>query len=273
MPEPQFKFDMEPVEKCPLCGSSSKSDHFKTTAAGGDAVTIVKCKTCTLVYLDPAPTRKSLSAFYGSVYLTPEYRKLDGARYTDPRQEIAASFQTMEQHVDLIKEYKVPSGRMLDIGCSYGAFLIEATSRGWSTEGIEPFEEGVEFCRGNLGLKVIQGEIPDADLPSESYDVITMWEIIEHLPEPVAAMKKANELAKLKGVLFITSPSADSPAARLLRERWIGLKLPTHLQFFNYSTLARLLVATGWSPVKIKSGGGYAGQIMAIAVKAHTDKG
>jgi hypothetical protein len=91
--------------------------------------------------------------------------------------------------------------------------------------------------------------------------------VIEHVDCPGLVLLKAREISRPGAVLVITCPNADSPVAGICRDEWPGLKFPTHLQFFNYFTLRTLLEAVGWTPLRIKSAGGYAGQIMAIARK------
>jgi SAM-dependent methyltransferase len=266
-----FEFEFAPVEKCPLCRSESKRDHF-AAEHGGHTVRLAKCGDCGLVYIDPAPTPKSLSEFYNSVYLTPDYRKVDGASIPDPKREFYATFQVMEAHVDDIEAYKTPPGRLLDVGCSYGAFLLEAATRGWSVTGVEPFADAAVFARDNTGMSVFQGEFLAVTLPSEYFDVITMYEVLEHVANPAAVLMKALEIARPGGILVITAPNADSPAALTCCGGWVGLKFPTHLQFFNFITTRNVLSAVGWEPLRIKSGGGYAGQMMAIARKPGPEK-
>jgi SAM-dependent methyltransferase len=241
-----------------------RNSHFSAETDTGPA-RLVKCAQCGLVYIDPAPTPVSIREFYNSVYLTPGYRKIDGASIPDPKQEFLVTFPEMEKHLDEIEEHKQPPGRLLDVGCSHGALLLEAATRGWAAEGIEPFADGVKFCRDSLGLNVVQGDFPACEPPGGAYDVVTMYEMIEHVCDPVGAMKRAAALVKSDAILVLTSPNADSPAALVLRGNWIGLKFPTHLQFFNFYSVRRLLLSAGWSPVKVKSGGAYPGQLLAVA--------
>lgn len=267
MSEIKFEFEFEPVEKCPLCISVRKQAYMRILVPPAGTASYVMCSSCGLVYLDPAPTPGSLGEFYSTVYLTAEYRKIDGASYPDPRDEILQAFRVMEENVDFLEQFKAPPGKLLDVGCSHGAFMLEAECRGWTAEGIEPFGAGARFCREKLRLNVKEGEFPAGGFEAESYDVITMWEVLEHLRDPVAAMKLAARITRPGGIILLTSPNAFSPAAMLLKERWIGWKPPTHLVFFDYGTMKRLLRRTGWAPLKMKSGGVYHGRILVVAEK------
>ena len=263
-----FKFDMQARDGCPLCGSTMKKEYTGMKAVDGGTAMFQQCAECRLLYLDPAPTKESVEFFYRQIYSDPEFRKLDGHSHADPVKEFVAGLPVFERHLDFIEQHKQPPGKMLDVGCSYGGILVEAASRGWRTEGIEPSMEAVKFCREKLGLNVTRGGIMDTQLQPGSVDVVVMLEVIEHLEDPVAALKKTNELARASSMLYLTSPNASSAAAMVLGSNWIGWKPPTHLQFFSYGTLPVLLEKTGWRPVKIKSGGGYPGQIMAVARKS-----
>ncbi len=265
MEEKQFVYESNPVENCKLCGSAEKVVFLSPTEFGDGKSSLVRCSNCGMTYIDPAPTKDALKKFYEDTYLTPEYRKIDGASIPDPRQELLYTFQVMEKHLDEIEKRKTPPGNILDVGCSHGAFMLEANSRGWTTVGVEPFQAAAEFCKNSLGLNVHNKDIMDAELPENHYDVISMWEVIEHVFDPVSVMKKIWKLAKPGGILIMSSPNAESPASLITRGQWVGLKFPTHLQFFGYGTLPRLLLESGWKSIEVKSGGGYPGQIMAIA--------
>ena len=224
-----------------------------------------QCPECSLVYLDPAPTQASLMAFYRDVYTDPAFRKIDGHQFTDPRQEFVTAMPVCEQHLDAIEEHAAGPGRLLDLGCAYGGILIEAAARGWAVRGVEPSGDAVRFCNSSLGLDVQEAGILEADLPAKSFDAIVMLEVIEHVPLPVKIMRRVRELAAPGALLYLSCPNAESPAARLLGANWIGWKPPTHLQFFGYGAMRTLLERTGWAPIRIRSGGGYPGQIRAIA--------
>lgn len=263
----KFNIKTEPVERCPLCRGAEKSERLRTEMAGGGEARFVDCPSCGLVYLDPAPGRETLEVFYRDVYATPEYRKADGFDALDPREELGGAFKYCEHLMNEVEDYRTPPGKLLDVGCAYGGFVLDASTRGWKAEGVEPFADAAAFCRDMLGLSVSQGDIFTAELKEEEYDVITLYEVIEHLDRPVQAMRKLAKLAKPGALLALTTPNPNSPAAILAKANWIGWKPPTHLCLFDFHSVRALLERGGWTPLKIKGCGMYPGQITAFAEK------
>ena len=267
MPEEQLHLEFEPVAQCPLCSGVERTPRVRPVMPGGGTATLVTCAACGLVYMDPAPTPRALEQFYASTYFTPEYRALEGFAITDPVQELAATVQYMERLADDVELHRTPPGRLLDVGAAYGGFLLEMQTRGWDIKGVEPFSGAAEFCRERLGLPVVCGEVQSADLPLESFDVITLWDVLEHFAQPVDVMRRITELAAPGAVLLATSPNPDSPAALLAREQWIGWKPPTHLCLFSFHTVRRLLDSAGWQVLRAQGGGIYPGQLTVVAEK------
>jgi SAM-dependent methyltransferase len=264
--EPDFQLAFQPVERCPLCRSVEKTVRVQPPfPGGGGRAVFVACSGCGLIYLDPAPDADSLTRFYSSVYLTPEYRKVEGFAATDPRVELLDSLKYSEFLADEVEKVRMPRGRLLDVGCSYGGFLIEMQLRGWDVMGIEPFSDAVTFCKERLGLNVLCGDIDNGMLPEGAFDVVTLWEVIEHFASPVAAMRRLTHLAAPDSILMLTTPNPNSPAALFAREDWIGWKPPTHLCLFDFNTIRILLERTGWTVRTVHACGVYPGQLFMIA--------
>ncbi len=268
MSEIDFKFEYEAVGKCPLCRSGNRAEHLSVPMPLGGTGKFMLCADCELVYLDPAPTGRSLREFYERVYTTEEYRKLEGFRIPDPADEMVITYIETEKKFNFIEDHTRPPGRYLDIGCAYGNMLLEGGARGWDAVGIEPFSTAVNFCREKLGLHVEQCGILDSGLPRASLDLITMYEVIEHVEKPVQVMRHVAKLAKPGATLVMTTPNPLSPLVRIINENWIGWKPPTHLCLFSYDSLRYLLKRTGWEPVRLKASGTYPGQLLAVAKRA-----
>ena len=263
-----FQFDKQPVGRCALCRGAGADEHLQVDELLGGAARFVRCSSCGLIYLDPAPTPESLAVFYRDIYPHPEYRALDGNAFSNPREEFFNAFLACENIMDQVTEYQLPPGRLLDVGCAHGGVLLEAATQGWKVQGVELSADGVAFCTKELHLPVEQAGFMEARLEPDAFDVILMLEFIEHAPDPVQAMRRAHKIAKQDAVLFITSPNADSATALALQHRWMGWRPPTHLHFLNRNNMVRLLNRTGWTPLRIKSAGAYPGQILAVARKS-----
>ncbi len=141
-------------------------------------------------------------------------------------------------------ERVVSPGRVLDIGCWTGSFLTAARERGWDGQGLEPSRWAVEHARGR-GLDVIQGTFPDPRLEAGSFRMIAVRDVIEHLPDPAAAVAAAATLLERSGVLFLVLPDAGSAVARVLGRRWWSV-MPMHLHYFTRGSLTSMLERGGF---------------------------
>lgn len=144
-------------------------------------------------------------------------------------------------------------GRLLDLGCWVGFLASEAASQGWDVTGVEPSRWAAERARSR-GVQVIEAPLLDADLPAGSFDAVTLGDVIEHFPDPGAALDRVASLLAPGGVVWIATPDAGSRLARALGRRWWSV-IPTHLHLFTRRSLARLLerhgfevLATGTAP-------------------------
>jgi SAM-dependent methyltransferase len=138
--------------------------------------------------------------------------------------------------------------RLLDVGCGPGFFVRAASIAGFAAAGVEISEYAVTFARERLGQNVSVGEARAGDLRDGPFDVVTMWDVIEHLPDPFAACEAVGDVLKPSGLLAISTGDIDSIAARLSGARWHLFNLPEHLWFFTADSLKRLLRRAGLAP-------------------------
>jgi SAM-dependent methyltransferase len=136
-------------------------------------------------------------------------------------------------------------GAICDLGCWAGFLLSEAERRGWRGVGVEPSRFAAGFARERLGLDVRVGTLDGVELPEGDFDAVVMADVIEHLPDPGAALERVSRLLRPQGVVYLALPDAGSRVARALRARWWSV-LPTHVQYFTRGSLARLLERTGF---------------------------
>ena len=134
------------------------------------------------------------------------------------------------------------NGRLLDIGCGTGHFLAEmGRYPGWELAGVEPNAKAAEFARQALGLNVHLGDLFSAQFPDHHFDVVTMWDVLEHLYEPVSVLREIHRVLKPDGVLILRTPSLDSWDARVFGCYWAGLDSPRHLAVYSRRTVEKLL--------------------------------
>ncbi len=137
--------------------------------------------------------------------------------------------------------------RLLDVGCSSGAFLLSARKLGYAAEGVEPSADAAQTAR-DAGLAVYTGYLEQACFPDAAFDAITLIEIVEHLRDPLALLQECARILKPGGVLLVTTPNAHSWTARAMGARWAGFNLNAkggHISFFNPRSMQMLAARSG----------------------------
>ena len=230
---------------CAACGGAQLAPHLKvqraaarslvatTTAYGSAPADIVRCRSCGHMQVAEFPAEADLGEGYAEVS---EAAYLDEER--GQRATAARALAAIERHVGV--------GALCDLGCWVGFLLSEAGRRGWEAQGVEPSRFAGEFARERLGLRVTTGTLHSAELPERGFDAVVMGDVIEHLPDPGAGLRRVAGLLGEEGVLYLALPDAGSRVARLLGRRWWSV-LPTHVQYFTRASLARLLDRHGFT--------------------------
>lgn len=233
---------------CDLCGADapiSQTSHVDRFS--GDEFDLATCSNCGLVYLPVRPSGKDLDDYYPEEYEA--YYLLDNISTTD-NWHLRRALNLQLKFVD---EQSNTGGRsLLDVGCATGNFLMVARENGWNGLGIEPVQKAAQLARDYYGLEVISGTLESADLPFSSFDVITMWDVLEHLPSPKQAFQKSWELLKPGGNLVFSIPNLTSFDRYLFGKYWIGWDTPRHFNLFTNETLQELFKITGFTLRKKK---------------------
>jgi SAM-dependent methyltransferase len=238
------------AELCRACGGARLGLHLKVAgAAGPEGLTpttdrfgtalaqIVRCADCGHMQLSRFPAEDWLAAAYEQASSTAYLEEERGQRATARR-----ALAQIERHV--------ARGRLLDLGCWTGFLLDEARRRGWQVLGIEPSAFASGFARERLGLDVRTSHMFTAELDRHAFDAVVLGDVIEHLPDPGAALDRIASLASPGAVLYLTLPDAGSRVARSLGRRWWSV-IPTHVQYFTRRSLATLLARHGWELLEL----------------------
>ncbi len=146
---------------------------------------------------------------------------------------------------------KPPGSRVLDVGAAGGSFLAEARKRGYQVEGCEPSSWMCGFARDHYGLALHPGTLFEMGVVPGSIHLLSLWDVIEHTPDPKAVLERAHALLAPGGVLAISYPDYASLAARLMGRRWVFL-LTVHLYYFTPASMRDLLVRCGFEPVRFQ---------------------
>jgi SAM-dependent methyltransferase len=139
-----------------------------------------------------------------------------------------------------------PGGSLLDVGCGVGHFVREAALAGYDASGIELSQEAIAFGRKTWGLPIKQGDLLEVNFPKKSFDVITLWQVLEHLAHPNESLEEIHKLLRDSGILVIAVPNLSSVQARLFRGRWYHLDVPRHLFHYDPGSLRKLLANHGF---------------------------
>jgi len=207
---------------------------------------VVRCTGCGLVFVSPRVAAHRVTDLYGAQYWLSPSAKDYG--YTDYRADAARWRRTYEVRARVLDGRIAAPGRVLDVGCAAGYFLGVMRARGWDAWGIEVSAPIAAEARAALGDEHVHvGSLSDAPYERSSFDLITFWDVVEHLPDPVAALRQARELLAPGGLLLVETQDVGSAFARLMGRRWQHFKQAEHLWHFSRSTLPLLLERGGWS--------------------------
>lgn len=221
---------------CTVCGDTAHAPFM-----AHPPYAIVTCAGCGLRYLAPRPTPEAIASLYAEAYYHSEDSVVRGYNaYTAGAENWRRTFRDRLRHLP-------PRGRLLDVGAAAGFFVEQARLAGWEAEGVEPSEWASRYARETLGVPVATGTLEAAVYPEAQFDAVTLWEVIEHLPDPRAFLAEVFRVLKPGGTFAFSTPDAGSLVARLAGQRWLGWhKVPEHLYYFDRPSLERLLEACGF---------------------------
>ncbi len=215
---------------------------------------IVRCRGCGLVYLSPRPTPEATAAIYGPTYFESQSAALPGyASYARARRslesEAAAKMAMVERQI-------TPPARLLDHGCGTGVFLEAAVRRGYDAVGLDVSRYAIETLVRERGLPAEQGTLESGWGRDASFDVVTSWDVLEHVPDPRETLAAIARVLRPGGVLVATTPDVAGLDARLLGRRWYGFtKVPEHYYYYSRRTFGTLLRGAGLEPVHFERWG------------------
>lgn len=230
-----FKRFRRPKPDCPAC--SAKITEFFTNKNSYD---LYRCKNCRSIFVWPLPDDSS--KLYSADYFS---GATGGYGYVNYDQDKAAMSEIFEKYLDKIERMSPEKGKLLDIGAATGYFLDLAKKRGWQVAGVEISEHAAGIGR-QKGLDIKTGAIENADFPSASFEAATLWDVIEHLPDPKKTLKHCHRILKSDGLIAINTPDAGSLTAKILGKHWPLLVPPEHLIVFSKKALTSLLAENGF---------------------------
>jgi SAM-dependent methyltransferase len=225
------------AQDCPLCGASGPSDFLLAPDRfhlRSEKYRLVRCAKCACVWQPEPPAPETMGAHY-----------TDGYHNAIMRAGEANNGARWKLRNELISKFK-KGGKILDIGCSSGAFLGTMDKTKWELYGTEISPDTAEIARMNTGGKIFTGEASGAAYRPDYFDVITSFDLLEHIHDPRSFLMKVREWLRPGGIYCLNLPNLDSWEARLFGSYWYGLEMPRHLTHFSPASLSHVMKSLGF---------------------------
>ncbi len=244
-------FHVEPIYhhlvQCPVCGSDDLAQKMalKDWFLTGESFDIIQCNACRVCFTSPQPDRSDMARFYQSAEYISHTNKASG---------LLSSIYKSVRKIALKHKYRIVTeekamGSILDIGCGTGHLLHTFALKGWHTKGIEPGEHARRFAVNTFGLDVEDEPVLDK-LESESFDVVSMWHVLEHVYDVNQRMKQIYRLLANDGLVLIALPNHRAWDARFYNRYWAAWDVPRHLFHFDQDAFYNLADASGFKLIR-----------------------
>lgn len=221
---------------CLVCGNNRWSEFIDTG--------LLECGNCGFVTADVVIGEQEMLSLYEGQYFC-------GGEYFDYQKDKEFMQKNFEQRLRKVREF-VPNGFLVEVGCAYG-FFLELAKNYFQVVGYDVSAEAVDYANTILGVPARREDfLSDGSLSPGSVDVIVMWDVIEHLPQPARFIKRSAELLRPGGYLFVTTGDIKSWLPRFQGARWRLIHPPTHLHYFSQNNLKQLLSLEGLEVVQVR---------------------
>lgn len=217
-----------------------ESNLFTCTNCGfGQHGSIVECQSCGIIYVDEKTSQEKISTYY-EVSQDPLYFAQQEARKI-----------TFGHYLKRLNTVFPAKGKLLDIGTNTGLFVRLALDNGWQATGLEPNRWATEFAKKNYSINLINKPFEKNVFPKESFDVITMWDVIEHFVDPIEELEKIYWFLKEGGVFAFSTVDPGSFFAKSMGTRW-SWYMTMHRVFFTRKSAATYLEKIGFKEIIFK---------------------
>lgn len=228
----------EPNDPCLICGTCLWKYRFKF----GEFY-VKQCQGCGLGRTHPLPTGEQQSQINALTYTVAQRLQA----YRAQQKQLAKRYVKQLGQIESVQEHT--RKRLLDVGCSTGAFLSFAKQQGYEAHGVELSEVTGQYARDQIGLDVFIGTLEAAHYPAARFDIVTLWDVIEHVADPINFLAEIKRILRPNGILAIQSPNIESTMVYLLQDRWNWWTIPDHIFHFSPDALLQLLKICGFRVV------------------------
>jgi len=234
------------ISNCPICDGTEFQLHLSCIdhTASQEKFLLKKCLKCNFVFTDPRPDETTINYYYKSEkYIS----HTGGTQNLIDKIYLKARKLTLRWKKKLVTKYSSPN-KILDIGCGTGEFLQTMQDHGWTISGVEPTDHPRESAEKKTGTALFKSL---AEIHNEKFNVITLWHVLEHLPDPNEALKRIHNLLEISGTVFIAVPNLKSYDAHYYQSEWAAYDVPRHFWHFDQKSMTKLLEKNNLSLVKI----------------------
>ncbi len=258
------------VRACLLCDQTEPATIYQALepqrfGAPEPLFGLVRCRACGLTFLSPRPNPDEIDRYYPDSYYTtllagPAAPKKQGYlkgiyNYFSPSGRRRYSRRLESQLAIVRRLCGTRVGLVLDVGVGDGEFLYEMARLGWDVEGVDFSADAARHTAERLGGKAIHvGQLEQIELRPQRYNLVTLWDVLEHVYQPLETLRRALSLLAPAGALAISVPNLAALESRLLGRNWGHLDIPRHLSHFNPSSLRKALEKTGFHQIRLTTG-------------------
>lgn len=227
-----------PNMKCPLCEKKT-TVFFKIKDTP-----LYKCQNCSCQFIDNKLFDQNLQLYEESFY------KEDNTRF-NPLIEIIILFVRKLRIKSLLK-YKPNPGKVLEVGCGRGEVLKVLKKRGWDVTGVQ-ISKTIADILNQQGIKTLNCPFEATNLKEKEYDAIIMFQVLEHLKDPVEAIEICKDILKNDGILIIEVPNTESWSCHFGKEKWNAYDVPNHITNFSKDRLVKFMIQKGFLPIEVST--------------------
>lgn len=244
---------------CSLCSSPLKTKLFVAPDENDNnkLYSFYQCTGCTLMQIRPFPNKKGIDNYYS--YMNADDHAKIKNQQINFLHNLPFGKIILKKYIDLCYQQRYQlimklhsKGRILDIGCGEGSFLKKFSTTKWRKTGIEINKNLAKQAKKKLKTaSILDQTLESAKLPKQSFEVITMWHVFEHLANPKNVLTRLSELIPPNGYIIIEVPNGNSIYRKLLKSNWQSLLLPQHLFFWTKASITYALSHTGFRVVQM----------------------
>ena len=214
---------------------------------------LYKCRNCGLAFVNPVPNSNELKKFYSKNYFKNTSKNFKGYEDYNQLKEVLAKEATRK--ITFIRKYTQKKD-LLDVGCGLGGFIKVAQKNGFKVSGNDISDFAIKKVSKDMKIPFYPGPISEKVLPKSRFEIITAWDVLEHIPQISDAIKAISNSLKKDGLLFLTTPDLDSWDSRVFGRFWYGYKkIPEHLIIFSSKSIRKILEDSGLEMLDIKMWG------------------